>query len=140
MRPLWLASGFVATGFGIAGAILPLLPATPFLLLAAFCFARSSPRFHRWLIEHRQFGPLITNWQRYGAIGRRAKIAALSVMGATLILGLIAGLPAWVLALQGTIMLAVSVFILTRPTPPASAAANEDAADADDSEADAQSG
>ena len=74
-RVLWLLLGIAATGFGIAGAVLPLLPTTPFLLVATYAFARSSPRLHAWLMSHRQFGPLIANWQQHGAIGRRAKQA-----------------------------------------------------------------
>lgn len=124
MRPLWLGLGLVSTALGIAGTALPLLPTTPFLLLAAFCFARSSPRFHRWLLEHPQFGPLITNWQRYGAIGHRAKVAAVAAMAAALVLSVVAGLQPWILALQALVMAVVAAFILTRPAPPALATAS----------------
>src|SRR3546814_4941574 len=87
MRIFWFCFGLGATGLGIAGAILPLLPATPFFLLAAFGFARSSPRLHAWLTGHRRFGPLITDWQRHGAIARRAKVTAVAVMLVTLVAG-----------------------------------------------------
>jgi uncharacterized protein len=56
---LYLAAGFAAVGLGVIGIPTPLLPTTPFLLLAAFCFARSSPRWHRWLLTHRLLGPYI---------------------------------------------------------------------------------
>ena len=68
MRYLWLSFGFIALALGMAGAVLPLLPTTPFILLAAFCFARSSRRFHNWLLNHRTFGPMIENWRQEGAI------------------------------------------------------------------------
>jgi len=58
---------------GAIGIVLPLLPTTPFILLAAFCFARSSKRCHGWLVNHKVFGPIITNWTEYGAIGEALK-------------------------------------------------------------------
>ena len=60
IRIFWLLFGLLATGLAFAGALLPLLPTTPFLLLAAYAFARSSKRLHDWLLNHRQFGPLIS--------------------------------------------------------------------------------
>jgi len=117
-RPLWLLFGLVATGCAIAGAVLPLVPTTPFLLLAAYAFARSSPRLHAWLLNHRQFGPLITNWQQHGAIPRGAKIAAMMMIGATPLITLALQSPAWILITQLIVLVPVSVFILTRPDGP----------------------
>lgn len=118
MRIFWFCFGLAATGLGIAGAILPLLPATPFFLLAAFGFARSSPRLHAWLTGHRRFGPLITDWQRHGAIARRAKVTAIMVMLVTLVAGWAAGLELWLLGVQAAAMAGAATFILTRPEPP----------------------
>ena len=72
-RALWLLLGLVAVGLGAVGVVLPLLPTTPFLLLAAFAFARSSERWHQWLVNHQIFGPLIEDWNRYGAISEARK-------------------------------------------------------------------
>ena len=118
MRPLWFSFGLIATMLGIAGAVLPLLPATPFFLLAAFGFARSSPRLHAWLTGHRRFGPLITDWQRHGAIARRAKLTAVAVMVVTLAAGAVAGLELWLLGVQAVAMAGAAIFILTRPDTP----------------------
>lgn len=62
---------------GVIGVFLPVLPTTPFIILAAACFARSSPRLEAWLLSHRIFGPLLRDWRERGAIPRRAKLAAL---------------------------------------------------------------
>jgi uncharacterized membrane protein YbaN (DUF454 family) len=90
------------------------VPATPFFLLAAFAFARSSPRFHDWLVNHPRIGPAIRDWQREGAISRKAKRLAMIAIVATFVLSLLLGVPGWMLAVQGVVLLAVSVFILTR--------------------------
>lgn len=118
MRAVWLIVGFVATGCGIAGVVLPLVPTTPFLLLAAFAFARSSPRFHNWLVTHPRLGPPIEDWRAHGAIARRAKMLSVAFMAATLGAGAAVGLSKELLLLQAAVMSAVAAFILTRPDRP----------------------
>ena len=112
---VWLAVGFLSIGLGVVGVILPLLPATPFLLLSAYAFARSSPRLHRWLIQHSQFGPMIRNWRLYGAIHRRTKIVAFTAMIFTLIITWMIGAPLWAFAVQVVVLLGAAAFIATRP-------------------------
>jgi len=66
--------GFLFLGIGILGVALPLLPATPFVLLAAACFARSSEKWHRWLLANETFGPMILNWEQNRCISCRVKL------------------------------------------------------------------
>jgi hypothetical protein len=117
-RVLWLALGWAATACAIVGIALPLIPTTPFLLVAAYAFARSSPRLHHWLTTHKQFGPLIDDWHRYGAINRRAKITAVFVMAASLALSWFFGVGTVVLALQAVVLVGAALFILSRPDGP----------------------
>jgi uncharacterized membrane protein YbaN (DUF454 family) len=101
---------------GVAGIFLPLLPATPFLLLAAFCFSKGSPHFHHWLLNHRFLGPPINDWENKGIIRKPAKIVA-SLM---FLVSAVFMLPNPTIPLVGKIsfvLLAISVltFIWTRP-------------------------
>ena len=114
MRHLWLVLGFLSLGLGAAGAVLPLLPTTPFILLAAFCFGKSSPRFHAWLIGHRLFGPMIADWRERRAIRPRAKATAIGVMAATLAGSAIYGVNPTVLAIQAAALACSATYILTR--------------------------
>lgn len=75
-RQLYLAAGLISVALGAIGVLLPLLPTVPFMILAAFCFANSSPRLEAWLIEHHIFGSHIRNWRDRRAITRRGKWAA----------------------------------------------------------------
>jgi len=118
LRLLWTMGGIVFVAIGAIGVILPLLPTTPFLLLGAYCFARSSPRLHDWLLGHRSFGPLINNWDRYGSIDRRSKRIALVVIILTLGISLLIGVPWWALAGQTVVLASAATFVLTRPDPP----------------------
>lgn len=87
----YLLLGWCCVALGVAGAFLPLMPTTVFLLIAAWAFARSSERWHRWLHEHRHFGPLLACWQRHRAMPKRAKIAAFLTLAASY------GFTAWML-------------------------------------------
>ena len=75
-------TGFV--GLGILGAFLPVLPTTPFMLLAAACYARASTRFYNGLLNNRAFGPTIREWRRYRSIPYRTKWTAIGLMAVTL--------------------------------------------------------
>ncbi|MEM9138252.1 MAG: YbaN family protein [Pseudomonadota bacterium] len=119
MRLIWVIAGWAAFGLGLIGAALPLLPTVPFMLLAAFCFARGSERFHRWLVQHPRFGPAIQNWRAHGAISRRAKLMAIFALSAALALSLIMAVKPLVIGIQAVVMACVLVFILTRPDGPA---------------------
>lgn len=125
-RGFWLIAGFMFTGFAFVGVALPLIPTTPFLLLAAFCFARSSERFHAWLYNHKWFGPLLTNWNEYGAISRRAKITAGICLALAPVLSLVVKAPLWTIGIQIPILLCSALFIFTRPDGPKSPGQSED--------------
>jgi len=85
VRVAFLGAGFVCMGLAGLGVFLPLLPTTPFLLVAAACFARSSPRFYRALLGNRVFGPLIRDWREHRAVPLRAKLMAIAAI--VLVLG-----------------------------------------------------
>jgi len=115
LRVMWMAGGWTSFGLGVIGAVLPLLPTVPFMLLAAFCFARSSPQLHAWLLSHPVFGPPIMDWQERGAISRRGKIAATVSILAVFGISLAMGVRPWILLVQAAVLSAVLTFIWTRP-------------------------
>lgn len=118
VRLFWIVLGSLALALGAAGIVLPLLPTTPFVLVAAFAFARSSPRLHAWLVQHKVFGPLIENWRRYGAISRQAKIAGLISLLAVFGLSVLLGAPSHALVIQAIVLPVSGLFIWSRPLPP----------------------
>ena len=84
VRAAFVALGTLFVGLGVLGIFLPLLPTTPFLLLAAACYARASTRFYNWLLNNPTFGPLILEWRRYRSIPYRVKVLAIVLMSLTL--------------------------------------------------------
>ena len=115
MRVLWLLAGLLALLLGVAGIVLPLLPTVPFLLLAAWCFARSSERLHLWLINHQRLGPPIRDWQQRGAISTGAKRMASISMLAVFVLSVMLGVAPALLLVQALALGGAATFIWTRP-------------------------
>lgn len=118
---LWRILGMTFVALGVLGAALPLLPTTPFLLAAAYAFARSSPQLHDWLIEHPRFGPLIEDWRRHGAIATETKVLSILTMIAAWTLSFALEVSPTILAIQAVVLTASGLFILTRPSAPPSA-------------------
>jgi len=116
MRIVFLCLGWFFVALGVIGAFLPVMPTTPFLLVAVACFTRSSPRLEAWLLNHKTFGPPLRNWQEHGGISRRAKIMAICLMAASYAGFWFGSHPApWLAVLVAAVMLGSSAFIITRP-------------------------
>lgn len=118
MKYLWITLGWTSLALAIAGALLPLLPTTPFLLLAAFAFSRGSEKLHNWLITHPRLGPPIRNWETYRAISRPVKIAASLSMAGIFAISFVFAAPWWAIASQAVILSVVAFFIWTRNEGP----------------------
>lgn len=104
---LWITLGLIFLLLGGIGIVLPLLPTTPFVIMAAACFARSSPRMHGWLIQNDVFGPMLQDWEKNGCVSRKVKTLALFMMiavgGASIVFYVPEGWPRWLgMALLGT--------------------------------------
>jgi len=113
-RLLYLGLGFLCVAVGAVGIVLPLLPTVPFMLLAAFFFARSSPRLEAWIVEHPRFGPHVQAWRERGAISPAGKRAALAAFAFSAVLGLVLLPFPWLLA-PSAAALAGGSWIATRP-------------------------
>ena len=115
-RLLYKALGLAMVGLAIAGVFLPLLPTTPFLLVAAWAFARSSPRLDAWLRNHPRLGPFLEAWEQRGAVPWSAKL--LAVAGCASGWGILAwrGASPVLLAVSGAALLLILAWLLTRPS------------------------
>jgi hypothetical protein len=111
-RTLLMGAGFLSLGLGLAGVLLPLLPTTPFLLLAAACFARSSQRFHLWLTANRLFGRHLADYQSGRGVPPGLKLASITVLWLALIVSAIALYRlTWLMPLLALVGIAVTVHI-----------------------------
>jgi uncharacterized membrane protein YbaN (DUF454 family) len=115
----WTGLGLVALAIGVVGLVMPMLPSTPFVLLAAFAFGKGSPRLRRRIEDHRRFGPPVRDWEAHGAIARPLKRLACAVMAVTFAMCVALGLPPLALAVQAACLTAAGAYVLTRREPPA---------------------
>lgn len=119
MRYATLAAGVICVGLGILGVFLPVTPTTVFLLIALWCFSRSSERLQCWLYQHPRLGRGLRNWHRHRVIPTAAKLAALATMAASLIVTATLGIDTPALpAFAGVAMTGVAIFILRCPSRP----------------------
>lgn len=114
-KPVLLAIGVLSVAAGVMGAFLPLLPTVPFLLLAAWCFARANPAWEQKLLDHPRYGPQLRAWRARGVISRPAKLAAALSLLFSAALGLLLLPGAWRWVPAGVAVI-VGSWILTRPS------------------------
>ncbi|MFG1371163.1 YbaN family protein [Xanthobacter oligotrophicus] len=114
-RKLLFAAGIVFLVIGAIGMVVPMLPGTVFLILAAWCFTRSSPRFEAWLLNHRYLGPGVVRWRDTGAIPPVVKLFALASFVGTFTGSWYFGMPVPVLAVLGVVFIALAIFVASRP-------------------------
>jgi uncharacterized membrane protein YbaN (DUF454 family) len=117
----WLIGGWAALALGTVGIFLPVIPTTPFILVAAWCFAKGSEAMHRWLLEHRRFGPMIRDWEDHGVIRMRSKAFATGMIVPLVgYMAFFTGAPTWTVVVTVLLALVGLGFIWSRPSRPGS--------------------
>jgi uncharacterized membrane protein YbaN (DUF454 family) len=114
LRIVWIVGGTLSVGVGVAGIVLPLVPTTPFVILAAWCFARSSPDLRDRLLNSRLLGPSLRDWERDRAIARSSKVSASVLLACLVVLSIALQLPIWIVVLQMLAAVGVLLFLWTR--------------------------
>ena len=116
-RLIYLGVGWLSLGMAVAGVILPILPTTPMLLVAAWAFGKSSPELAERIRNHKVFGPSVRDWQDHGVIALRAKSLAIGIMA---LMGVwlwgFGNLPLWLNLLISGIMAGAAAFVGSRPS------------------------
>ena len=117
LRGVYLVLGLAFVALGFVGAFLPVLPTTPFLILAVACFARSSKRLESWLLEHPRFGSTLRDWRERGAVPRKAKMMALGGSSVGFVLFWLGSNPGPLLmGAVAALMLTGLVYVFSRPS------------------------
>lgn len=116
-RGIWLAAGWLCVAAGVAGIFLPVVPTTPLMLLAAWCFSKGSERLHRWLLEHPRLGPPIRDWEENRVVPLRAKLLATAMIVPLIgYMTLATAAPPWTKALAVGLGIAGLAFIWSKPS------------------------
>ncbi len=121
LRPLFLVAGVVLTVVGVIGLVTPGWPGTIFLILAAGCFARSSPKLEAWLLGHPRLGPSVVAWRENGAIPRKIKYIAIGSMVVSFVIVLLINLSVVWTVIVGVSLLASALYVGSRPEGPKAA-------------------
>ena len=116
---LYVAGGWTCVGLAVIGSILPLVPTTPFLLLASWCFYRGSPRIHAWLHRSKWFGPTLDDWQHYRGIRKSMKYRTVGLVAAVVATSMVLSSLPWWLRYAALALVAVGLYVIwTVPTLP----------------------
>jgi len=114
-RYLLIITGWLCVGLGIAGTVLPLLPTTVFILIAASCFAHSSERFHHWLYNHPRFGIMVRAWVNGEGIPKKARNKAIITLWVTLLISMLLIAKLWTVVLLALVGFGVSGYLISLP-------------------------
>ena len=114
----FIGLGFLFIGLGFIGIIIPGIPTTPFLLLSAWFFSKSSSFLENWLINHKLFGPLIRNWNKHKSISRKSKIIAVIIIIPTFAFSIYSSLNMIIDILLGITCISLCTYLISRPEPP----------------------
>jgi len=114
---LWLLLAYATLAIGLLGAFLPILPTTPFLLVAVWAGSHASNKFKWWLLRHKHFGPGLRDWYRDKAIARPAKLLAVTVIAVSWLMIVLNDSPTGVIAFTGLLFIGCISFLLSRPDP-----------------------
>jgi len=114
-RILLLIAGVLSLVVGIIGAFLPLLPTVPLVLLAAYCFARSSEKLHQWLVHHRYFGPIIGSFQSGQGIPKKVKYRSIVILWLSMAFSCWIVARLWLCLMLLTIGVCVSIYLWRLP-------------------------
>ncbi|ABC31111.1 uncharacterized protein conserved in bacteria [Hahella chejuensis KCTC 2396] len=113
---LLVVVGWTSVVLGVIGIVLPLLPTTPFILLAAACFARSSPKFHHWLVSHRHLGPIVKNFESGRGVTRKVRARALICLWVGLSISMVVVGKLWSLIMLSGIGACTTLYLCRLPT------------------------
>lgn len=116
IKYLYYALGIICTGLGIIGAFLPVMPTTPFLLVALWAFSKSSPRLQHWLYNHPRYGKTLREWFDYGVITRRVKIFSIAALAASMPTVYLLTQSITAVSIHSPIVILTAIFIATRPS------------------------
>jgi uncharacterized protein len=118
-RAAYLSLGFISLAIGALGVFLPVLPTTPFVIVAAFCFSRGSEAWHQWLLQNRMFGPGLRDWENYGVIRIRPKcMASVLIVISFTTIWFVVKAPLWAKIAMVSTGALVLLFIWSRPSEP----------------------
>jgi len=116
---MWLVLGWTFVGLGLVGLLVPVLPTVPFLIVAAYCFEKGSPRLHAWLLNHKRLGPPLRDWQESRVIRLRAKVlATFCILSSLVYLVVFRDVHVLIKVLAAIIMLSANLFILWQKDSP----------------------
>jgi len=115
---IYISFGLISIGLGFLGAFLPGIPVTPFVLLSAWFFSRSSKKLEKWLKNHKTFGQLIINWEKYKGINRKSKIVAICLIIPTFAFSIYSISTFSIKIFLGLFCVSLCSYLITRPEPP----------------------